>query len=359
VLLTHNHSQSDIKMEAKGIYIYGIIPNFYSPELFRSLESSGVYTISFQNMSAIVSQTKGLTIDYSDRESLALMLVNHQKTIEAVQARGFNMIIPMRLGTIVASKEEVIHILENGYTLINTTLGKIEHMTEIDLAVTWSNFTDVLESISNLPDIRKMKMELTKNNSIISMVDRVKVGICVQDLLKQNNQTIELKILDALSAVGTDIKVNEVMNDEMITNSAFLLRRDKIEKFESLIDQIDEEYDGLLNFKLVGPLPCYSFFTLEVKELSPELIEKAKMELGLKEMITDSDIKKAYLEKAKVFHPDTHMENALGDGFNKINEAYHTMLDYIAAARQSSKDEQNSLEKKSVHENLMLVTLKN
>ena len=39
-------------MTTKGIYIYGIIPNFYSADMFRSLEKAGVYAIPFQNISA-------------------------------------------------------------------------------------------------------------------------------------------------------------------------------------------------------------------------------------------------------------------------------------------------------------------
>jgi hypothetical protein len=30
-------------MTTKGIYIYGIVPNFYDSEMFRQLDNSGVY----------------------------------------------------------------------------------------------------------------------------------------------------------------------------------------------------------------------------------------------------------------------------------------------------------------------------
>ena len=69
-------------MPNKGIYIYGIVPNFYSAEVFRSLENTGIYSISFQNISAIVSDRPSTFLDYSDRESLGHLLVHHQKTIE-------------------------------------------------------------------------------------------------------------------------------------------------------------------------------------------------------------------------------------------------------------------------------------
>ena len=148
------------------------------------------------------------------------------------------------------------------------------------------------------------------------------------------------------------------MNDQMVTNSAFLINRDKKEKFEQIIDQLDEEFNGLLNFKLVGPLPCYSFYTIEVKELNPEHVLQAKKEFGLREEISEPEIKKSYLEKAKLFHPDALENNSDEESFNRINKAYRTLLEYSAAARQSSKEELISLAKEKVFENLILVKIK-
>jgi hypothetical protein len=345
-------------MPPKGIYIYGIVPNFYGAEMFRSLESSRVYAIPFQNISAIVSDRNSTHLDYSDRESLGYLLVHHQKTIEDLMGKGFTMLIPMRLGTIVRSKEEVFKILANGYDLMIDTLKKIEHLTEIDIAVTWADFPGILQEIAGHPEILAMKDDILKKADTHLKIDQVKVGMLVQAKLKEKNTKVELNILDSLSPFSLDIKTHEVMNDEMVTNSAFLIYRNKREKFEKVIDQLDEENRGLLNFKLVGPLPCYSFYTIECKELDPEQVEQAGNVLGLREETTESEMKTAYLEKARLFHPDAHPENGDAENFNQINKAYNTVLDYAAAARQLSKDERISLSKKNVIENLILVKIK-
>ena len=344
-------------MSTKGIYIYGIVPNFYGTTQFQTLENSGVYAITFENISAIVSDRESVHLDSLDRESLGYLLVHHQKTIEELQVKGFTMIIPMRLGTIAGSKEEVIRILNNGHDLIIDTLKKIEYLTELDLVVTWPDFPAILKGIAELPDVIEMKNEMMKNN-IITKVDQYKMGLFVQEKLEVKNKDIEINILDGLSQFGLDIKMHSVMNDEMIVNAAFLLNRTKQEKFEQAIDKLDAEYDGALNFKLVGPLPCYSFYTLEVKDLNPDHIEKARKELGLKEKATENEIKKAYFEKAKLFHPDNNQNNDDSEKFNMILNAYHTMLDYSAAVRQSSREEIISLTKETVIENLTLVKIK-
>jgi len=347
-------------MSTNKIYIYGVVPNFYSADMFRSLEKSGIYAIGFQDVTAIVSDTDDKSIGDMDRESLGQLLVHHQKTIEDLIGKGFNMLIPMRLGTTVNSKKEVVKILEVGYDLIIETLKKIESVIEIDIAVTWADLGGVLKKISAYPDVVAMKAEVENNSKTVLQLDQVKIGMLVQAKLKEENTKTELSILDSLLSCSIDIKTHEVMNDQMITNSAFLLKMSKMEMFYQTIDELDEVHEGLLNFKIVGPLPCYSFYTLEVDELNLDFVLSAKKELDLKEMVSESVIKKAYLEKSKLFHPDSQLKNDNGEGggFNIINKAYHTLLNYSVAASHTSEDGLFSLATEKIAENLIIVKIK-
>jgi len=345
-------------MASKGVYIYGIVPNFYGATHFQLLENSGVYAVTYQNISAIVSDRKREHPDLNDRESLGHLLVHHQETIEELQRKGFTMIIPLRLGTIVGSKEEVLKVLACGSDLMIDTLKKIEYLTEIDLAVTWADFPATLKEVANHPDILALKNELMQSGEILTQVDQVKVGMLLQEKLIEKNKAVELKILEAFSNISLDIKIHEVMNDEMVTNSAVLIKRDHAAQFEQIIEKLDEDCHGALNFKLVGPLPCYSFFTLEVNILDPGVVIQAGKELGVHEKTTESEIKKAYLEKAKLFHPDNNNDNGDTGNFNTIHKAYHTLLDYASAVRQLSKNEYISLAKETVMENSILVKIK-
>ncbi len=342
----------------KGIYIYGIVPNFYGTAQFQSLEKLGVYTISFDNISAIVSDNDSIELDYSDRESLGYLLVEHQKTIESLMSEGFNLLIPMQLGTIVSSKNKVIKILSNGHDLIIDTFKKIEHLIEIDLVISWDDFPSVIGEVSAHPDIRALREEILRKAEPVSQLDQVKVGMLIQGILEQKNKSIELQVLDDLSSIGRDIRIHEVMDNEMISNAAFLIPATKVEKFEQAVVRLDEKYHGSLKFKIVGPLPVYSFYTLEARDLNPEKIKLAGDDLGLNDEITESQIKKAYLENARLFHPDSQPAIGNEDSFNRINTAYHTLLDYAAAVRQASKEDSISLTRIKVAENMVLVKIK-
>ncbi len=344
-------------MAKKGIYIYGIVPNIYETEKFRLLEEFEVYAISFKNISAIVSDKVSGVPDFSDVESLARLLVRHQKTVEGIMAAGFTMILPMKLGTVASDKREVLRILSRGYDLITATLNNIEHNSEIDVAITWADLGGILKDVVNHPDIVAMKDNMLENIDNLTQVDHVKIGMLIQEKLEEKNKLVGMNILEALSTLSIEVKNHEVMNDQMILNSAFLINRSNYGNFEQKIDLLDDEYKGLLNFKLVGPLPCYSFYTIEVTEVNQEHLEQAKKDLGLKEEPSENEIKRAYQEKAKEFHPDMQ-NNKLNEGdFNRINKAYRILLEYSEAAKQESM-EGNTFQTNDKAMNLILVKIK-
>ena len=345
-------------MSTKGIYIYGIIPNFYNADMLGSFENLDVYTIPYQKISAIVSDREKVIFDNPDREALGHLLVDHQRTIEELMVKGFNMLIPMQLGTIVNSRNDVYNILANGHDLMVDSLNKILNLTEIDLVVTWDDFIGSIPEIAADPEITAMKEEIMAKSDAISQLDQVKIGMLMEEKIKERNTRIELDILEALSASTIDIKMHEVMNVQMIINSAFLVSRSKREKFEQVIDKLDEKYNGMLKFKLVGPLPCYSFYTLEVKELDKNQVLLAREKLGVDEISSDAEIKRAFQEKAKEYHPDVNQSVGNEDHFNQIKKAYRTLIEYSEVLRRSLNEQMMVQTKENEIGNLILVKIK-
>lgn len=345
-------------MATSGIYIYGIVPNFYGSEHFRSLEKAGVSAIPLQNISAIVSNAEMESMAVSNRESTNKMLEHYHNTIEQVIALGFYMILPMKPGTYVNTKQEVLTILAKGHDLFISSFNQTENMTEVDLTVSWIDFGGLLKDLSSHPQIVELRDSIIKKNGSFSQADHVKTGILVREKLSEKNKQIEVKILNVLTSLSTNLKLHEVLNDQIISNAAFLIKRNLKDKFIQMIGQFNEEYRGMLNFRLTGPLPCYSFYTIEVKELSPEKIASAKRELGLNEEPLEPVVRRAYLDYARVFHPDSHQDNGDDERFKRIRMAYHTLLEYSMAVKQSSEIEAASLINEKDIQKMFLVKVK-
>lgn len=330
-------------MENKKIYIYGFVPNFYTAGQFRDLKELGVSAIPYQNISAIVSETDNHSVANLSKDLLASMLIHHQMTIEKLLDRGFSMILPMQLGSIVSSKEEVQHLLKNHSRMILKALQKVENMIEIELVATWNNLSNVFEEISGQDNILKIKQAFQKDNNGFTQENMYKIGLMVKEELDKRKKEIETNIISLLSKLVIDKKNHELMNDAMVSNTAFLLNKKDQFRFESMVDQLDEEWNGELDFKLVGPLPCYSFYTLKLRKIELGDIMAAKDLLGLKDVVSENEVRRSFLEKAKLFHPDKNESNSSEKAFKDVKNAHQVLLDYLSIIGTNSKDEHISL----------------
>jgi len=345
-------------MATKGIYIYCVVKSISDPGQFLSLESAGVYAIHFNDVAAIVSDMKKISFSNLDRKALAELLINHQKINEDLMEKGFSSIIPFRLGTIVNNKHEVLRIIEKGYGLISNILEKIKTLTEIDIVATWSDFSKIIEKVSHHPDIQKLKENIREKGDNITQADQIEVGKLVKKKLDEMKSSFESKILNTLSQISRDKKSHEVMNDQMVINAALLINKDMKEQFDNALSLMDEEFNGELNFKIIGPLPCYSFYTLEIKTFDFQVIEEAKIELDLKEMTSEKEIEKAYKDKAKLFHPDKCEGEDYSESYNRVCGAYQTLLEYSTSFKTTSKESRFSLKKDDVIKNLNLLRIR-
>jgi hypothetical protein len=348
----------DNGINTKGLYIYGIIPVYYEADQFRELDKLNVFNVPYRKISAIVSRNS--VIDYRQLgiEPLAKLLVDHQKTIEQIMHMGFTTILPMRLGTFANNTAEVIRILEKGYDLIIETLERISNLVEVDLVSTWCDFNQVLAEIAVNPQVTEVKEKIQKSRKAVTQSDQLSVGYLVKKIIDEKRSEVALEIIGGLKPFSQDIRQNEILNDQMVSNLAFLLSQNQVTHFEEALDSLDGRLGGKMNFKLVGPLPCYSFFTLEVKKLLFDEIESAKTELGLNSAASEKIIKDAYLEKVKCCHPDMNPGDESTANFNRINKAFQTMLNYTKAVKPATSDDYFSLSIEAVNENSVFLKIK-
>jgi len=341
-----------------GLYIYGIIPTYYDAEQFRKLDKIQVFNIPYKRVSALVSRKSVVDYKQLGTQTLAKLLIEHQRTIESVMEMGFSTIIPMRLGTFANNTTDVITLIEKGYDLIISTIEKISNHIEIDVVALWSDFGKVISEVALSPEVAEMKAKIESGADGITQADQLAIGYLVKKMLDQKKEGYLTKIVEALMPFCQSLKQHEVQNDQMVANTAFLLYKNQSATFENALNLLDENLNGKLNFKLVGPLPCYSFYTLEVKDLLFEEVDAARKELGLDYSTSEKNIKQAYFDKVKLFHPDTNPDAESAIIFNRINEAFHTMTNFVNAVKPGSRDEEFSLQIEAFNTNSFFLKIK-
>ena len=328
-------------MERQGKYIYGILSS--NKELFfgsyGATSREDVYTVSCKDIAAVISDSEIINYTHIGRETLALFLLGHQRVIEEVMGSG-HTIIPVKLGTFAKDEAEVKEILVNGYSLIKGIFANIFNKIEIDVCATWGDYNSAIKEVGEERGIKELKEKLLADSKGITVDDQMKIGFMLKKALDKKRDGFTLKIQETLKAISLDSRAHELMDDKMVANLAFVIDRDNQKTFDREVEKLNIEFDEKLNFRCVGPLPPYSFCTLEVKKLEFEEIVWAKEKLGLlNESAAKQDIKKAYQTKAISFHPDKNPGAPVAEKeFNDVSRAYKALLEYCQGESCSFKE---------------------
>jgi len=365
-------------MSKIGKYIYGVINSdreeFFDMGQIASFEdiypfgnttevsesrkvSNQAYTISFQDISAVVSDSEVVDYSYMPKDTLARLLVSHQQLIEKVMTK--HTIIPMRLGTFAGSVEEVREILSKGYKTIKDILARSENCIEMDVVTTLNDFNSFLrEEVSEADEIKQFKQSLIGKKGGVTIDDQMRVGVLVKRHLDKKKAEYTDQIQNAISEIAQNFKAHDLMDDTMVLNTAFLMDKNKQKDFEQKLDHVNNEFEDKLNFRCVGPLPPYSFYTLEIKKPQFDEVNWAREKLGLKDdFITAIEIKKAHRKTAMTCHPDKNPNTPdIEQKFDEMTRAYRILLDYYRASNQAEQDEGCYLNEEAFEKNALLVT---
>ena len=291
------------------------------------------------------------------KDVVARQLIRHQQVIEGIMPK--HTIIPMRLGTFAQDEAEVRDILNKGYRIIKDIFAKIGDKIEIDVACTWSDFNSVLKEVGEGKEIKEFKERVLANPKGITVEDQMKIGVMVKKALDEKRERYALQIQNTLKTASCDCKRHELMDDKMVINCAFLIEKAKCEDFDRKIEELNSNFAEKLNFRCVGPLPPYSFYTLEVKKMDFKEIDWARKRLGLNDIANKDEIKKAHQRLAFSLHPDKNPDTPdIEREFDNATRAYKILLDYAQAFEQTAQFDKYSFKEEEFKKNAILVKVR-
>lgn len=252
--------QLDIPKEGK--YIYGIIrsslPLNYG-SMGIGIRADVVYSISYKGISAVVSNSP--VINYEARR---VNMIAHEKVLEEVM-KEFT-VLPVRFSTISEhnNDEGILKILEKDYQKFDEMLIKMDGKKELGLKVL-AHEAPIYESIlEKYDDIRLLKSKLINLPVDKTHYQRMKIGEMVAEALKKETTNYKDLILEALTPISEDLKLNDNYGEMMILNSAFLIKNSAEPLFDTAVNDLDEKYGRFMTFKYVGTLPPYNFVNLVI-----------------------------------------------------------------------------------------------
>jgi len=276
-----------------GKYIYGIIDSGNENELgISGLGSpSPVYTIAYQDLSCVVSNYFGKEFNSISKEEVVRCLLAHQVVVEHVMRE--HTVLPVKFGTVLPTSDEVRSLLLQGHSQFVEALAWIQDKVEIEVAATWDT-KQILQEISTEPEIFLASKAIAGRPEQQTLQEQIGLGRMVKASMDRRRSGYRERMINFLMSVAVDVQPNALVSDEMVMNVAFLVEKANQEEFDSCVNQLNDLFHNQINFRIIGPLPPYTFATVEVTRPSPEKIEEARQLLHLGKTFSEPQVKKAY-----------------------------------------------------------------
>ena len=341
-----------VTSNASGLYLYAIIPtgdHFIFDVAGAGTENDEVFTIPYHSpltaspdgqngasirpLAAVVSASPLPDYHGLKRPEAVAYLVAHQRVVESVM-RDFPA-LPVKFGTVLAGESQVTQLLAQGETLFQAALDKYGNRVQMEVVVLW-NIQHVFQQIALDETVLQAKAQLASCSPEENLVKRIALGQLVQATLEQHRAALRGEILPGLQDIAQEMAVNPLMDDTMVLNVALLLDEKGCQALDRTLDVLDASFESRgytgsssLVFRRVGPLPPYSFTTIEVQTLTFEVVEDARKLLNLEETTSPKEIQSAYHSQAIQLHPDLNPN--LPDveaSMTRLTQAYRLLTAY-------------------------------
>jgi len=198
----------------------------------------------------------------------------------------------VKFGTLLNSSQEVLGLLTQGHSGFVDTLAAIQDKVEIEVAATWDT-SRVLQEISKEEDVVRAR-EAIAHNGQPTVEERVQLGQVVKAYMDRRRDSYRERMIDFLKPLSVDVAPNAMVSDQMVMNVAFLVDRARQQEFDERVNQLDNLFQNEITFRVIGPLPSYSFSTVEITRLTPQQVEEARGTLHLGGAISEAEIRNVY-----------------------------------------------------------------
>lgn len=328
----------------RGTYLYAITTARDCRGLgqLERPEVGGQVAILPENgLAAVVSEYRGPAFGDLPRAELLRCLANHQRVIE--RAVGEGPVLPVKFGTVLPSPKAVRFVLAHFQSRLTATLAELASAAEIDVAATW-HLARTFAEIAHEPAIAALAATLAGQPAAESERRRLAVGKLVKEALDRRREAYREQVVRDLHPIARQVQPNALPAEELVLNVAFLVERARLGEFYARVTRLDEAFGNRLTFRCVGPLPPYSFATVELRRACPGEVEAARQLLELGETASEAELHACYRRLATRCHPDHHPGDPTArERFGALTAAHAQLSAYMRGQR---KDEQGTADER-------------
>ena len=244
--------------EKIGKYIYCVISAGGAEIVGTGMAGQPLQTITCRNIAAVVSDAP-IARYRTSRDNLMC----HETAIE--EAMKTHCVLPVKFATVAENEPKVKNILEREYAKFQDMLVKMKNQKELGIKAVFLDDRIYPYLLEKHEDIRALKATIMGKPPEKTHFQRMKIGEMVENALLQEVGICRDDIVNLLSPLSNDTKLNRTFGEKMIINAAFLVDKEKIPQFDRKVEDIDAKYGEMVKLKYVGEVPPFNFVNLTIQ----------------------------------------------------------------------------------------------
>jgi hypothetical protein len=245
------------------LYVYGIVAAEEAPDaagLGPGVFGDAVECVAACGLVALASPAPpgNEPIDPTRRRMLL-----HTKLLERVLANA--TVLPLRFGTVAPDRAALLRCLQSGAPRFRAALGDIAGRIELGVKASWRDGVVFEDIVATDPALRALRDRLQRRSAAETYYERIELGRAVEAALAQHRAAEAATILGVLGPLAERVAELKTLDDQMILNRAFLVRREAERAFDAAIDRLGTMFEGRMVFRYVGPVPPYNFVAVRTE----------------------------------------------------------------------------------------------
>jgi hypothetical protein len=249
-----------------SLYVYGLVEDRYAltggdtaAPLGVGVGGAAVRLLGSRGTPPITALVSGISpgpVAQTRRNMLA-----HTAVLE--RAMGAATVLPVRFGTVAPDANALTGCIRANALAMRAALKEINGRVELGVKASWREGVVFSEIVDGDADLCQMRDRLRSRPANETYYERVELGRRVEAALADRRAAEAATIIAALAPLAEREAELRPLNDDMILNRAFLVKRENEARFDETMQAVAERCAERVTFRYVGPVPPYNFVRLQ------------------------------------------------------------------------------------------------
>lgn len=227
-------------------YVYGVTWADGALKGALGIADTSVRAVEHGELAALVSELPSADIRARRRD-----LLRHAEVLQ--QAFERRTVLPLGFGAVFASGEDVVaELLEPRYEELVALLQSLDGLVELTVRALYDEGGVLAAIVREEPGIAALR-------GSSNPAEQVRLGEAVAQSLAERRARDADEIVAALSPFAREVVVEERVAEFEVVRAAFLVDRSALHELDAEAEELAGLYEGVIRFKLTGPLPPHHF----------------------------------------------------------------------------------------------------